>query len=845
MPGLASLAWRTVRARPVRAALTAIGIALGVAVLFAGLLTNAGIERSIDRTVDALVGRADVRVSAFRDQGLSPTAVASVRAIPGVVVAAPVIERRTFLAPAVPGSREPGLPAAVTVVGIDPTIDPQIRDLALRAGSALAGSGARFALISDSLARDDGLGVGDELELDGSADARAGDLRFVVGGILAGDGPSTDPDGRTVVIPIERAVAAFGPIGVSHLDLRLGDGLTADAASVEIGRQLTNEPYVIATPGSLAASLRASTTEFQATTALVASVALFAGAFLIFNTLAMTVSERIREVGLLRAAGATRRQVVAVVLAAAAFLGLAGSLAGLGVGTLLATAMATRIADLGGLRPADVPSSPDAAVLAVVAGLAVTLAAAAEPALRASAISPVDALRPQVASRASTASRLRWLVAVFVVVGVAGLLLRPTSGGGDVLLRGAGGYLALLVLALAVPWLLVPLGILVGVPFRFVLRAEERLARGALSRDRGRAALTVGALAVGLATLVALGGLAGDARGSASDWITSVVPGDMLATSVTPRPLDDGTVADLAAAPGVARVTPIAGFDVAFDGIRADAAAVVGADLRADGRLTFLAGDRTAALTALDAGGAVLVPRSLAERLGLRVGDPMHFPVGGEQAVDLRVSGIVARSLPGTAGEAILVGWKDATTGFGVTGADAFAVRFRSTATDADRSAFDDRVRSIGLQPATLASVEAAVGDALGRVFGLFDGLAALAVIIGGLGIANTLSMDVLERVRELGVLRAAGMTRRQVWRMVVVEAGLLGLVGAILGIGGGLAAGTVMRAIGSTGGGSAVIPWPSIGLAVVLGLGVSVLAAAYPAWLAGRQSIVRAVRAD
>jgi putative ABC transport system permease protein len=847
--GLASLAWRTLRARPVRTALTAVGIALGVAVLFAGLLTNAGIERSIDRTVTDLIGRADLRVSAFRDQGLSAEAVAAVRSIPGVDVAAPVVERDTYLAATSAGPGSPAssgdLPPAVTVLGIDPALDAQVRDLVLVAGSTLADGDESSALISQSLATVTGLGLGSELEINGSADATPADLRFRVAGILAGSGPLPDPSARTVVVPIDRALAAFHPIGVSHLDVRLGGGLTADAASVEIGRRLTGEPYVVTSPSSLATSLRASTAEFQATTALVAAVALFAGAFLIFNTLSMTVAERVREVGLLRAAGATRRQVVGIVLGAAALLGLVGSLIGLAFGSILASIMASGVSELAGVRPADVPSSPDAAALALLAGLAVTLAAAAEPAIRASTIPPVEALRPEGASASAVASRLRWLVGVFIVVGVAGLLLRPAAGGTDALVRGAGGYVVLLALALAVPWLLVPVGRLAGIPFRFVLRAEERLARGALGRDRGRAGLTVGALAVGLAMLVALGGLASDARGSARAWIMGVVPGDMLATSVTPRPLDEGTVADLSALPGIARVSPIAGFDAAYDGIRIDAAAVVGADLLADGRLTFVEGDRTAALTALDAGGSAIIPRALADRLGLRLGDAMHFPVGDGQAVDLRVAGVVERSLPGRAGEAVLVGWKAATTGFGVAGADAFAVRFAAGASPADRAAFVDQVESMGLEPAALASVELAVGDALGRVFGLFDALAALAVVIGGLGIVNTLSMDVLERVRELGVLRAAGMTRRQVWRMVVVEAGLLGLVGAILGIAGGLVAGTVMRAIGPAAGAPAAVPWASIGVALALGLGVSMLAAAYPAWLAGRQSIVRALRSE
>jgi putative ABC transport system permease protein len=846
--GLSSLAWRAVRARPVRATLTTIGIALGVAVLYAGLLTNLGIDRSIDRSVSDLLGRADVRVAALDGGGLSAEAVTAIESIPGVAVAAPQIERRTYLAASVAtggGSSADALPPAVTVLGVDPALDPRVHDSAIVAGTALAGSAEPSALISEQLAHETRLGVGDEIGIDGSVAAEPSDLRFRIVGLLAGDGPLPDALGRVIVVPLDRAARAFAPISVSRLDLVLEPGVTADAVSAELAKRLTSEPYVLSSPDQIATALRSSTAEFQATTALVAAVALFAGAFLIFNTLAMTVVERVREVGLLRAAGATRRQVLGVVLVAAAILGSLGSLGGLAFGSILASLMSARAGDAAGFRIGEIPSSASAALVAVLAGMAVTLAAAAEPAIRASRIPPVEALKPRLGPGLGTGARLRWLVAVFVAVAAAGALLWPAAGGPSIILPGAVAYAVLLGLALAVPWLVGPVGRVAGVPFAAVLRAEERLARGALARDRARATLTVGALAVGLAMLVALGGVAADARGSATSWIASVVPGDVLATSVTPRPLDEGLGIQLAASPGVARVSPISTFAAAFRGIRVDVAAVVGADLLADGRLSLTAGDRTAALHALDAGGSAIVPQALATRLGLRVGDSVEFPVGGGHAVELRVAGIVARSIPGTAGEAILVGWNDATTGFGLIGASSFAIRFSPGASAGDRLAASELAASLGLQPTSLSTVEGAVGDALGRVFGLFDALALLAVVIGGLGIANTLSMNVLERVRELGVLRAAGMTRRQVWRMVVVEAGILGLVGALLGIVGGLVAGVGMRVVGPAGSLAGSVPWPSIGLALVLGLGVSMLAAAYPAWLAGRQSIVRAVRAE
>ena len=266
--------------------------------------------------------------------------------------------------------------------------------------------------------------------------------------------------------------------------------------------------------------------------------------------------------------------------------------------------------------------------------------------------------------------------------------------------------------------------------------------------------------------------------------------------------------------------------------------------MAADGRLVFTAGDREAALTALDAGGATIVPAALAERLGLVVGQVISVPAGDGQTLDLRVVGIVERSIPGRTGEAMLVGWSDATTHLGVAGADVFAVRFAPGAPASAHDALTAKADELALQVVPLDRIEGAISDALGRIFGLFDALAAVAVVIAALGIVNTLTMNVIERVREIGILRAAGMTRRQVWRSVVVEAGVLGLAGALLGVVLGLVVGALMVVLAGgrvdVGGG---IPWSIIGLTMTLGIAVAMLAAAYPARIASRLSIIRAVQ--
>jgi putative ABC transport system permease protein len=834
MRGLHTLSWRTLRARPLRTALTTLGVALGVAVLTASLATSAGIDGAIDRTVADVVGRADLRISAFLEAGLSAATLEAIRATDGVAVAAPAVERRTFLEP--PLGHGPFDP--VTVLGIDPAVDARVHDLTLVAGAPLAGPGELVALVTERLAATDGYVLGGQLTIQGAGAPTT--VRVV--GIIAGSGPFVGSGGRAIVVPIDVAQAAFGLDGVSRVDVVLDPGTAVEPVLADLEARLTSEPYVASSPRDLAASLRASTIDVQSTTALVAVIALFVGAFLIFNTLSMTVTERAREVGLLRAAGATRSQVVTFVLSGAVALGGAGSFVGVLGGILLARVMAIYV---GGLRgfPAE-PLAPGAGptVAAFLVGVLVTVAAALEPAIRASAIVPVEALRARLDLASTRRARLRWLVVVFLIVAVVGLLAWPSgvaSGGAG---RALVVYAALLIATLASPFVVPLLARLAGLPFRAGARLEERLARGSLGRDRSRTALTLGALTVGLAMVVALGWSAQAAKAAASAWLADVIPGDEVVTSIRPVAPEEGVAEALAAVPGVVRVTPVATFDIAARGIRLDAAAVAGADLAADGRLRIIAGDRSSALAALDAGGSVIVASSTAERLGVAVGDSIAVALADGSRADLRVAAIAERSIPGRGGEAMLLGWADAERLYGVTGADFFAIRFDPASLATARPALEAAARGLALEPNPLERVQGAVTDALGRVYGLFDAIALVAVLVAALGIVNTLTMSVVERVRELGVLRAIGMSRRQASRMVIVEAGVLGVVGAILGIATGLAVGLLLLLLGDVTLATAGIPWVSIAVAAVLGIAVSIAAAWWPARAASRVSIIQAL---
>ena len=825
------LAWRTVASRPLRSLLTIVGIALGVGVLSASLTIGAALDVAVDRTVRDMVGRADIRISGFAENGLSDAALAVIRATPGVTAAAEVVERRTFLE----GKPNGGAASAVTVLGIDPASYADLHDLPLASGQPLAGADEPVALVSETLAAQDGYQLGSQLSMFGAGGTTA--VRVV--GLLPGLGPIAG-NGRTVVIPLGVARTAFGVTSASRVDLRVVDGgvgsvLNALAATM-------TEPYIVAQPADIARTLRASSANFQGMAALIAAVILFVGAFLIVNTLQMTVGERAREVGLLRAAGATRGQISRFVFSGALLLGVTGSLLGVALGAGLAFLMAGAVSQATGLTAAIDGFDVSGALAGAAVGIGVSVLAAIEPALNAAQISPVEALRARFDIPDVRRARLSWIAFIFLVVAAIAMIAWPpavASSGAD---RAFAVYGVLLAATLASPFLLRPLARLLGMPVMLILRLEERLARISLGRDRSRTALTLGSLVIGLAMIVALAWSAQAARAAAFAWLEDVVPGDEIVTSIRPIAADEGVQDALASVEGVARVTPIASFDLAFRGLRIDAAAVVGADLLADGRLTPVQGDRATALQALDAGGATILPSALAKRLGLAVGDTMHVPVDSTHAVDLRVAAIVDRSLPGSSGEAMLVGWADATEKLGVKGADAYAIRFAADAPAGARTELSQTASTYALEANPIEKVQSAVADALARVFGVFDALAVVAVIVAALGIVNTLTMGVVERIREIGILRAIGMSRRQAMRMVVVEAAILGIVGVVLGSLAGIAAGALLLFFGTGLGPSVGVPTLPIAIAAGLGLVLPAIAALYPARVASRVSIVEAL---
>ena len=239
--------------------------------------------------------------------------------------------------------------------------------------------------------------------------------------------------------------------GATRVDLEIADGIDSSAVIHALETRLQSEPFVVSTPREIAASLAATTGDFAAMTALIAAVALFAGAFLIFNTLSMTVVERVRELGLLRAAGATRRQLTGYILLQASVVGVGGSALGILLGGVLASGVSGWIGSVGAVPVGTPVARLEDALAAFAVGVGVTMAAAVEPSRRAGRVAPVEALKARLELPSTRRARLRWLVVVFAVVGVLGLAIWPRAAGEAAIVRALVVYVVLLVAALLVP----------------------------------------------------------------------------------------------------------------------------------------------------------------------------------------------------------------------------------------------------------------------------------------------------------------------------------------------------------------------------------------------------------
>ncbi len=630
----------------------------------------------------------------------------------------------------------------------------------------------------------------------------------------------------------------LGKTGVyTQVVVETDDGQTREAVRDRIAAQLGAD-YEVKTGEQLAAESSAGFQEalgfFNKILLGFAGVALFVGVFLILNTFSIIVAQRTRELALMRAIGASRRQVIGSVLVEAVVIGLLaaalGLAAGVGVGWLLTYVFGQMS---GGLDPAPV-GVPLAAILSsLIVGVLVTVVAAVLPALRAARIAPVAAMQ-DVATPDRPLTRVTVAGALVGAAGATtlGIGLYATS---SLWLILTGVLVTFIGVALLTPMISKP--VVSGIGRLFSWSLPGRLGRLNSGRNPRRTAITAAALMVGIALVTGVTVVMDSAKSSLSAQAEDTIKAQVVISGEqnSPRPptFDPAVLTAAQQVPGVRAVAGLWRDQALINGERSYVSATE--DLS---RLTDAYGGP--ALPALRDDQLALSTQEAAER-GLAVGDPVTVQLSrGEVHRYQVVATYDEDALPGS-----YFLPASATADFGVTqpslgylrltdGTAVGQVLPQLKALLADSPEVNAADRSVFIEQ------QAADFD---TVITMVQILLALAILIAVLGVVNTLALSVLERTRELGLLRAVGLGRGQTMRMVTVEAVVISVFGALLGVvvGAGLGA-AVVRALESDGITDLVLPWTEMGLYLGLAALVGVLAAVLPSIKAARLNVLAAI---
>ncbi|HWC67844.1 MAG TPA: FtsX-like permease family protein [Acidimicrobiales bacterium] len=836
-------------AHKLRFALTGLAVVLGVAFM-AGtrVLTD-----TMSRTFDGLFTTANDGIDVVVQQPVAvdgeftearervPAAVVDdIRGVSGVSAAAGSVQgfSQLVLADGEVGAVE-GFGATIGTNWLPEGLSP------LQLASGRAPIGTREVVVDAATAADQGWVIGDTVTVLGKSGPRDFSL---VGTARYGDVDGL-PGASLVAVEDATAQEMFGEPGAyDSVVVTAAPGIASDTLAERIGTSLHGGGYEVLTGAQDTADKQAQMKEdlqfFNAFLMTFAYIALFVGMFIIYNTFSIVLAQRAKDLAMLRAIGASRRQVLRSVIGEAIGVGVVAAAVGLGLGVAMSFALKALLGGVG----LDIPGggmvvSTATIVTSLVVGLAVTLVSAIAPAWRASRVAPMAALRDSAVERTTTSVR-RVLVGVGLTAagGVTFAAGTVASGTEAVQLLGLGALTAILGLFVLGPVVARPVIRILGFPARRISGTAGRLARENARRNPKRTAATASALMVGVGLVGFITILASSTKASIADAVDRSFRGDFVVDSGAWEEggFSPALAEELRALPEVASVAPLRSTPVGVDG----------------GSTTLLALDTTAidrhfdldvssgAITDVHDGG-IAVRRDEAEDLGLAVGDTVTMTFARTGDVDLTVDAIFDERLVDS----------DWIVDLGT---------FETNVTDQyDRWVFVDTVDTVDAATAN-AALEAALGAwpnaelqdqasfkesitaEIDQLLNLIYGLLALAVVIALIGIANTLALSVHERRRELGLLRAIGMSRRQVRTSVRWEAVMISLLGTVLGgIVAVLGAWGIVHALQEEGIGTMIVPAaPLVTIGVLAGM-AGVVAATGPARRAARADVLQAIAAE
>jgi putative ABC transport system permease protein len=579
-------------------------------------------------------------------------------------------------------------------------------------------------------------------------------------------------------------------------------------------------------------------------------IALFVGAFLIYNAFAMNVVERTREFGMLRTIGMTRSQIIVQVVAEAAFLGMTGSALGVLLGIGMANGLTRLMAVLLNQEIGAVQIPGDDLVSSLLVGIVTTMAAALLPAIQAGRISPLEALRARGQIKEPWLVRWGWILGVPLFVGgIIILVMNPVPD--DPMFRV--GSMAVVALFLGLT-LLIPPSVSawewITRPFvRLLYGSTGQLGSRNIRRSRQRTTLTVAALMIGVSMVIVTSGMTGSFSADLEEWVASFLGGDLYVGSALP--LRPEVRRKLEALPGVAAVAPMRQFNVEWvlGPDQTEKVVFTAFDPAAYTQVTKFtfsdsSVDQATAIRRLAEGGAVFLSSVLAEKFNVHSGDIIRLRTRS----GLRTFVVAAEVVEFNNQGAVIQGnWNDMKRFFHIDDATTYLVKAQpGTDIEALKNQIDDLYgKRYHLILESNSSIRTRVLRLMNQAFAMFDVLALLSIVVASLGVMNTLTMNVIERTREIGMLRAIGMLRSQMVGMILAEAALLGLIGGGLGFATGIIQTRVfLAAMVKMSGYQLEFVMPTTGIlsAVVIALLVSQLAAILPARRAARTRILDAI---
>lgn len=776
---LRKFSWRAMWRRPGRTVLTVLSIVIGVAAVVSVTITTTTTRSAYKEMFALVLGKASLVVDGEGGISFDAELRDKVAAVPGVKAAVPVVRRYSVLYAGAQRIR-------LQVLGVDVARDGAVRDYAITAGRSLPSDTAyaKELLLDDSFARRLKVTVGDEVKLL----TKRGLKTVTIAGTLQPRGGAALQQAGLVLLPIDTTQSYFAAKGkIDSIQIVVDDQVEPDTVRTRIAPLLPSGVYVrppAMHTQAMQETLYSSEKGLQMTTACT----LLLAAFIILNTFLMNVSERRRQLSILRAIGATGRQVTRSVLRESLLLGSGGTLLGIGIGLVAAFFLNRSLSRLLEVPMPAMQLSWLPFGLAVIFGLGTSLLGAWVPARRAGKVSPLEGM--DRVAREDFGRVPQQYVEAGVILSLVSLILVTLSIRGFLPMDVAifAGLFLLVGVVLLTPAVLEPLCRLVNVGLRPLSRVESGLALRVLLRHRSRSSLTVGVLFVAGAAGVGMASSILDNVDDVRKWYERAIVGDFFVRAMLPD-MSTGLAADLpdaliTALQDVPGVKSREGMTIVEARVGETSILALARDLNSGPAFDLVSGD-PAEVRQQMIDGQVVIGSVLAQRLQLGEGDSLELETAeGKKA--FRICAVTNDYLGG--GLTVYVHRPVAMKYLGVEGYDGVAFR-----TDPQqREAVRERLQAIcdehGVLLHSNAEIIATIDAMIAGIDGCLWGLIVLVFVVASFGVVNTLTMNVLEQTRELGVLRIVAMTKRQVRHMILIQAVIMGVVGFTPGVLAGVA---------------------------------------------------------